>query len=96
MILTRQAKVQEIQATLATYVERGATIEAEILSNIGRQLPADFKAALPLELRDALAGGTGPAVTSSQPGASTTPVDVQEPVGKSSLLDYQTGLPCHS
>lgn len=81
---------QELQATLATYVERGASVEAEVLQNIGRTLPEELKSALPLEVRNALAGGTGPAVTSSQPGASTIPV-VQEPAAKSALIDYQTG-----
>ena len=66
-------------------------MEAEVLQNLGRALPDELKSALPLELRDALAGGTGPAVISSQPGASSTPPSVQEPVGKSSLVDYQTG-----
>lgn len=65
-------------------------LEAEVLQNIGRTLPDDLKNALPLEVRDALAGGTGPAVVSSQPGTSTTP-PLPEPAGKSSLIDYQTG-----
>lgn len=82
--------MQELQATLATYVERGAMVEAEVLQNIGRNLPEELKSALPLEVKDALAGGTGPAVTNVQPGASTTPAP-QQPVGKSSLIDYQTG-----
>ena len=89
--LNKMCAVQELQATIATYVERGATMEAEVLQNIGRSLPNELKSALPLELRDALAGGTGPAVTSSQPGARTTPVADPQPVGKSSLIDYQTG-----
>ena len=43
--------VQEIEALLATYVQRGAGLETQILVTIGAQLPADWKASLPFELQ---------------------------------------------
>ncbi|KAK9806545.1 hypothetical protein WJX73_009577 [Symbiochloris irregularis] len=82
--------VEELQATLALYVERGASIEAEALQTLGRQLPEDLKSALPLEVRNALQGGTAPAVTSAYSPSTPAPATAPEPVGKSSLIDYQT------
>lgn len=80
---------EELQATLATYVERGAGLEAEALQSLGRSLPQELTSALPMEVQDALRGGTAPAVTTAQPGASTTPLAEQELVNPSSLVDYQ-------
>lgn len=87
---------QELQATLATYVERGAGLEAEALQSLGRSLPQELTSALPMEVQDALRGGTAPAVTTAQPGASTTPLAEQELVNPSSLVDYQVGEQLHS
>ena len=42
---------QEVEALLATYIQRGAGVETQILTTIGAQLPADWKASLPLELQ---------------------------------------------
>lgn len=50
--------MQEIEARLAQYLQKGASVEAEVLTAFADMLPQDVKDNLPAELKDVLLRGS--------------------------------------
>eukprot|EP00887_Chlorella_sp_A99_P003833 scaffold11.g3833.t1 len=63
--------LQEVESRVVAYLEKGSSMEGELLGSVSAVLPAPLKDALPQELRDALANPR-PAGTDAANGAAAS------------------------
>jgi hypothetical protein len=52
------ASMQEVEARLAKYLQKGAALEAEVLTAVSDLLPEDVRQNMPAELKDIMLRGT--------------------------------------
>jgi len=50
--------MQEVEARLAKYLQKGAALEAEVLTAVSDLLPEDVRQNMPAELKDIMLRGT--------------------------------------
>lgn len=97
---TLPALLQELESRLAEYVEKGISLEADILASASAVLPAEFQQMVPQELKDFYGRplGTATVVETTVTSYSTTGNETEEVVVEpawtappSSFLANQSG-----